>query len=239
MSRILLLDCYVDGAGGAPNFLPALRGRKTDVLRVIREDLPVSLTEYSAVVITGSAASVTDSPPWLDGLEQLVRTCAREERPLLGVCFGHQVIASALYGRKAVFVRPRIEVGWNRVNLLTDDPLFAGIQDGQHLFMSHYDEVRPDLCSNPELGLGPPVWTAKSDRCPTHGLRIPGLPIWGVQFHAEMPVEEAVGLIRARSVSKPEHYPDPEGTIAGAVATPETWQRLVDNFFEASGLLLA
>lgn len=239
MSRILLLDCYVDGAGGAPNFLPALRGRNADVVRVIRGELPVSLTNYSAVVITGSAASVTDSPPWLDGLEQLVRECAREERPLLGVCFGHQVIATALYGRDAVFVRPRIEVGWNRVKLLAADPLFDCISDGQHLFMSHYDEVRPDLRSNPELGLESPIWTAMSDECPTHGLRVPGLPIWGVQFHAEMPVEEAVGLIRSRSVSKPEHYPDPEGTIAGAVATPEIWQRLVDNFFAASGLPLA
>ena len=103
--------------------------------------------------------------------------------------------------------------------------------------MSHYDEVHPVLRPIHGLEVEVPRWIASSADCPTHGMRIPNLPIWGVQFHAEMPVSEAVGLIRTRSVEKPEHYPDPEGTIAGALGTPELWQRLVDNFFAASGAL--
>jgi len=227
MARTLLVDCYLDEAGGTSNFLPALRAHEVHSVRVIHGALPADLSVYDAVVITGSAASVNDPPFWVDGLEQLVRDCARDRRPLLGVCFGHQVIASALYGRSAVVTRPRIEVGWVPVSVCDPDPLFVDLEGGFRTFVSHYDEVRPDLEG--------PVWTARSEACATHGLRIPDLPMWGVQFHAEMPVEEAKNLIRTRSITKPEHYPDPEGTIAGAVATPEIFERLVGNFFEASG----
>lgn len=226
MARTLLLDCYVDDAGGTPNFLPALAGHEVESIRVEREPLPDSLEGYEAVVITGSAASVTEPPHWLDGLEQVVRDCAADSRPLLGVCFGHQVIASALYGRAAVTTRHRIEVGWRRIEVDASEPLFADLGDSFRCFVSHYDEVRADLEG--------PIWTASSEACATHGLRIPGLPMWGVQFHAEMPIEEATHLIRTRSVTKPEHYPDPEGMIAAAVPTPEIFERLVGNFFAAS-----
>jgi GMP synthase (glutamine-hydrolysing) len=226
MLKTLLLDCYLDEPGGTPNFLSALAGREVESLRLERDPLPRSLQDYGAVVITGSAASITEPPPWLDGLEQVVRDCAAEHRPLLGVCFGHQVIATALYGRDAVFTRHRIEVGWQGITMRSEDPLFDGLEEGFSVFVSHYDEVRGDLEG--------PSWIAQSAGCPTHGLRIPDLPIWGIQFHAEMSVEEAVGLIRTRSISKPEHYPDPEGTIAKARATPEIFERIVQNFFAAS-----
>jgi GMP synthase (glutamine-hydrolysing) len=226
MPKTLLLDCYLDEAGGTPSFLSALAGREVESVRLERAPLPSSLQDYDSVVITGSSASITEPPAWLDGLEQVIRDCAADRRPLLGVCFGHQVIATALYGRDAVFTRHRIEVGWHGITMRSEDPLFDGLEDGFSVFVSHYDEVRGDLEG--------PTWIAQSAGCPTHGLRIPGLPIWGIQFHAEMPVEEAIGLIRERSVTKPEHYPDPEGTIAAARATPEIFERIVRNFFAAS-----
>jgi len=226
MSKTLLLDCYLELPGATPNFLPALVGQDVESLRLEVDPLPASLQDYDAVVITGSSASVTEPPVWLDGLEQVVRDCARDRRPLLGVCFGHQVIASALYGRDAVTTRHRIEVGWQGITMPAPDPLFAGLEEGFSVFVSHYDEVREDLEG--------PIWTAQSELCATHGLRIPGLPIWGIQFHAEMPMAEAVALIRTRSVSKPEHYPDPEKIIAEVGAAPEIFHRLVQNFLAAS-----
>ncbi len=226
MAKTLLLDCYLEGPGGTPNFLRALADHEVQSIRLEAEPLPSILASYEAVVITGSAASVTDPPHWLEGLERVVRECATDRRPLLGVCFGHQVIATALYGRDAVTTRHRIEVGWQPVTMRAPDPLFVGLEDGFEVFVSHYDEVRCDLPG--------PIWTAQTQACATHGLRIPGLPIWGVQFHAEMPVDEAIGLIRERSVTKPEHYPNPEATIARAKPTPEIFDRLVQNFFAAS-----
>jgi GMP synthase (glutamine-hydrolysing) len=226
MMRTLLLDCYLGDPGGTPNFLGALEGKDVHSVRVAQEPIPEFLEEYDSVVITGSAASVTDPPPWLNDLEDVVRDSGRVGRPLLGVCFGHQVIASALFGRDAVFTRHRIEVGWQKIEMRSPDPLFDGLESGFRVFVSHYDEVREDLDGV--------VWTARSPSCPTQGLRVEGAPIWGIQFHAEMPVEEAVGLIETRSVEKPEHYPDPEGLIRNAEATPEIFTRLVSNFFEAS-----
>lgn len=226
MAKTLLLDCYLERPGATPNFLTALGGHDVESIFLEAESLPSSLAPYDAVMITGSAASVTDPPHWLEGLERVIRDCAADRRPLLGVCFGHQAIATALYGRDAVVTRHRIEVGWQPVTMRDPDPLFVGLEHGFDVFVSHYDEVRYDLEG--------PRWTAQTPTCSTQGLRIPGLPIWGVQFHAEMPVEEAIGLIRERSITKPEHYPDPEGTIAKAKSTSEILERLVQNFFAAS-----
>lgn len=59
---------------------------------------PDDVLAYDGIVITGSPASVNDDSDWIRRLEQLVRHLHAHERPLLGICFGHQVIAKALGG---------------------------------------------------------------------------------------------------------------------------------------------
>ena len=59
------------------------------------------------VVITGSAAGVYDSPDWIDPLRAFIRAAYAAKTPMLGVCFGHQIIADALGGT----VR-KSEKGW-------------------------------------------------------------------------------------------------------------------------------
>ncbi|MEE2828734.1 MAG: type 1 glutamine amidotransferase [Myxococcota bacterium] len=220
---LLLLDCYLDEPGATRNFLPALRGLRVHSRRVLHEPVPEQLDEFDAVLISGSAASVTAPPPWLDDLEALVRRCAAQHKPLLGVCFGHQVIASALFGRSVVETREEIEIGWLDIEVCSDDPLFDGLGKGFRTFVSHYDQVRED-----QLG---PVWTARSAGCPVQGLRIPDSPIWGVQFHCEMSVEEASRLIRERTDPVRDHG----RLLAEAKDSGQILQRLLDNFCAAAG----
>lgn len=54
-------------------------------------------------LITGSRHGVYEAHAWLAPLEQLVRDIAASGRPLIGVCFGHQLIAKALGGRVEKF----------------------------------------------------------------------------------------------------------------------------------------
>lgn len=70
-------------------------------------DHPRSPRECDAWMTTGSRASAYDEEEWIERLKGFVRRIAAEGRPLVGICFGHQVMAEALGGE----VR-RAETGW-------------------------------------------------------------------------------------------------------------------------------
>lgn len=56
------------------------------------------LGQVEGIVITGSAAGVYDDYPWLDPLRDFIRRAYAARTPMLGVCFGHQIMADALGG---------------------------------------------------------------------------------------------------------------------------------------------
>ena len=59
-------------------------------------------------LITGSRHGAYEDQPWIPPLEDLIRDDPRSGRPLVGICFGHQIIAQALGGRVEKF-----EGGWS------------------------------------------------------------------------------------------------------------------------------
>ena len=86
--------------GGYGSMFEALLGdghayRAYDVQRGV---LPAHPGENDAYVITGSSAGVYDPLPWIEPLKAFLRA-ARGETPLVGVCFGHQVMAEAFGGK--------------------------------------------------------------------------------------------------------------------------------------------
>ena len=223
----LVLDCYMDDAGGAGNFVPLLAepavggGAPVEVLRPPRGPLPLSPRGWQGVVITGSAAGVNDRLVWASRLVAFVQRAVAQGVPLLGVCFGHQVLAEALAGPGAVRRAPLPEVGWFDIELLAPDPLLEGFPDRFRTFLSHFDEVRPEVL--PQVR-----WLARSHRCPVQALRHPTRPAWGVQFHAEMGSVEACGLVRKRiGTTLPG---DPAAALAQEVDSRPLIRRLLTNF---------
>lgn len=87
----------------------------------VKDDVFPEAGSADGYIITGSPASVHDSLPWISKLEILIRTLNDQQIPLIGLCFGHQVIATALGGRVA-----RNPGGWR-----------FGIAD------SHYENLEP------------------------------------------------------------------------------------------------
>jgi GMP synthase-like glutamine amidotransferase len=78
------------------------------IYRVVDGEVPRHIGECDAYVSTGSRASVYDDEPWIHRLAGVVREIHAAGVPMLGVCFGHQMIAHALGGRVAKCSR-----GWS------------------------------------------------------------------------------------------------------------------------------
>lgn len=137
----------------------------------------VPLDEADGVVLTGSTAGVyeSESRPWIDEQEALVRELVDRGIPTLGVCFGHQVANSALGGTVE-------EVGTTATLVeatLDDDPLFDGVDPV--VVSLHGDAVT-------EVGAGMEV-IASADHASVFGTRHRTAPLWTVQFHPEIAAE--------------------------------------------------
>lgn len=149
----------------------------------VREELPETFA-FDAAVVTGSRASVYWDEPWIDALVEWVDEATDRELPLLGVCFGHQVLAEALGG--TVEDMGEYEIGYREVEgdgLLFDDTVTA--------FTTHSDAVT-------ELPAGAER-TAENDYG-IHGFRAGNA--FGVQFHPEYDMETA------RTVTRGKELPD-------------------------------
>lgn len=184
MTRILVIR-----TGSAPADVRALHGdfagwfaERLAPAAVVATDAVLAgalpdLGDVHGVVVTGSLASVTAPEPWMDALGGWL-VAAAERVPVLGVCFGHQLLARALGGR--VERNPRgPEAGTREVTLTPAgraDPLFAGLPARLAVQESHSDHV-------PSLPPGA-VLLATNAHAPVqafaHGPRIRA-----VQFHPE------------------------------------------------------
>ncbi len=147
------------------------------------------LGECAALVVTGSAQSVTERAPWMERLGAFLVEAIEAGTPLLGICFGHQLIAQALGGDVGMNPRGR-EMGTVQLELVASDPLLEGAPFVAN--MSHQDAVlRP-----------PPGATvlARSARDACSALRF-GEHAWGVQFHPEFDQQVTRWTIEARSAA--------------------------------------
>ncbi|WP_338740715.1 type 1 glutamine amidotransferase [Haloplanus salilacus] len=178
-------------------------------------ELPTDF-DYDAAVVTGSKSSVYWDEPWIDALVAWVGEAA-DRMPVLGVCYGHQVLAEALGGR--VEAMDDVELGYREIRRLTEDPLFAGLDATFVAFETHSDRV-VDL---------PPGATllAENDRGVQAFRRG---DCWGVQFHPEYDRSSAETVTRGKDL--PEARIDSvvagidDDTYAAACRT----KRLFDNF---------
>jgi len=223
VGTVLVVDCYVEGDGAA-NFRRLLGDTRVAVWRAISAPCPTDLSVYTAIMISGSAACLTSPEPWMKALNSLILKASAAKVPMLGVCFGHQVIAHTLFGPTAVRSSATPEIGWVDIELSGDDPLFRGMGEGFNTFESHFDEVleRPGM-----------IVLARSKRCAVQAYRVKGENIWGIQFHSEMTVEEAVELAERRIAGRPEFGFDIEQILAQAKDSTTIGTQIMNNFIRA------
>jgi len=96
--------------GGYPDMFARLfqpRGFEQRVWMVVDGEFPESPDAADAWLITGSPHGVYEDRPWIAPLERLIREIRDAGRPLVGICFGHQIVAQAFGGRVEKY-----EGGW-------------------------------------------------------------------------------------------------------------------------------
>ncbi|WP_116134802.1 type 1 glutamine amidotransferase [Tropicimonas sp. IMCC34043] len=147
---------------------------------------PENLDGYDGIFLSGSPHGAYEDIPFIDREHDLIREAAEREIPMLGICFGSQILASALCGRDQVFRRSFCEIGYKDL-AVTDacatDPLAAEWKDTVSMFVWHNDEVRAE---HPDM-----VILASSDLCPNQVWRYAKAPAWGIQGHPEVTKEQA------------------------------------------------
>jgi len=112
-------------------------------------------------LITGSRHGAYEDHPWIPPLETLIRDIVAAGRPLVGICFGHQIIATALGGRVEKFaggwtVGPteyRLEDGSTRVLNAWHQDQVLDLPEGAHTFATS------DTCAHAGYTIGDTVLT--------------------------------------------------------------------------------
>lgn len=159
-------------------------GFRLDIRRLDRSDtVPADYDNVDAVVSLGGPQNIGESHPWMDAEMEYLRGAHARAIPVVGVCLGHQMIATALGGK--VTRLPKPELGMVEVNLTPPahtDPIMAGIAWKSPQFQSHGYEVS-------EL---PPDSTllASSAGCRVQAFRA-GMRTYGFQYHFELDREGA------------------------------------------------
>ncbi|WP_432698052.1 glutamine amidotransferase-related protein [Marinobacterium sp. YM272] len=112
-----------------------------EIFDVRDDDFPASIDSFDAWVITGSRCGVYDNLPWMQRLSGLIREIYDAGQPLVGICFGHQIVASA-FGAKVEKYEAGWGVGLNTYRIEGDWGFLAGDeQDSFTINAMHQDQV--------------------------------------------------------------------------------------------------
>lgn len=179
-------------------------------------DLPDDF-DYDAAIITGSEASVYWDDEWIGDLKDWTSDALEDGLPVLGVCFGHQLLADILGGE--VVGRDKYELGYHSLKRTAEDELFDGVPQSFVAFTSHSDDV---------VKLPSGAQKLAENEYSIHAFEKGNA--YGVQFHAELDFETARRFVRQRRPSG-ERTPDARETLTeeNYEAAKQT-QRLFDNF---------
>jgi len=149
--------------------------------------LPGLETGFTHIILTGSEASIVERDSWVDAEVEFIQEVLNRHLPVLGSCYGHQLLALALRGPSHVRRALRPEIGWYPIDIRTKSSLL-GKEGTYYAFSSHFDEV-VDLDESFRV-------LASTPGCEVQAFELEGWPAWGIQFHPEINIPAAREYLR-------------------------------------------
>jgi len=211
-----------------------------DVASVYRGEALPPAESVAGVVVTGSPAMVTERPEWSeDAARWLAKRVEGDELPVLGLCYGHQLICHGLGG----------EVGTNPEGreMGSVEVVFGGsptaeadrAEEGADLGLGPLFEsgAFPGHMSHVESVLRPPegARVLAQTALDPHTVLAFGPRQWGVQFHPEFDRDIMQGYVEARRDILTSEGLDPDAMIESAVET-DAITRVLSRFLELVAL---
>ncbi|UPG94264.1 glutamine amidotransferase [Luteibacter aegosomatissinici] len=190
-----------------------LRTPRLRVVDVERGDALPDPDEVSGAILTGSASMVTERLPWSERTAGWIRDAMDVELPMLGVCYGHQLMSHALGGRVDYLPggREMGTVALTTHEAATADALGVALPATFQAHTTHEQSVL-------ELPHGA-VSLASSARDPHHLVRY-GKHAVSTQFHPEFSAEVMRAYIRRKHDVLASEGTPPGDMLAAVVATP-------------------
>lgn len=187
------------------------------------ESLPAVVGVIGALV-TGSPANVTDQEPWMDELAQWLRELHAAGKPLLGVCFGHQIMAWALGGEVDYHPQGR-EVGTHKIELTPEGRMDPWLADLPAQFSAQLVHEQTVLVPPPGATV-----LARNDHDACQILRY-GPKSVSVQFHPEFSPDIMRSYVVAMADKLKSEGMNPEQLLA-EVSDSEAASQLVARFIQ-------
>ncbi len=196
------------------------------------EPLPL-MQDFDWLMVMGGSLHVWEEAtnPWLVDEKAFIEEALKQNKIILGICFGAQLIAEALGGR--VFPNTQKEIGWYPVTLSPESDkhyLFQGVPNKFMTFHWHSDHFSlPSQCTR----------LAYSDPTPNQASICNQRPVAGLQFHPEYTRTMIAHFAREHSEDWiPDRYVSGKETVIDQTQQMKTTYWLMEALLENMDLAL-
>lgn len=176
--KILIVDnnlhikAYPQGAMVRAH-IPAKYILATSVVRADRLDKQHYV--FDKVILTGSTAYVRQKTEWMEKEMELIAHCIKNKIPLLGICFGSQMLSAKIFGEESVEAMPVPISGSMLFRQRKNSCLFKGLPREFGVVSTHYEITKIPL----KYSIG------EVEEMKTYAFFYPP-NIYGIQFHPEL-----------------------------------------------------
>jgi len=175
--RTLIIDNYLPNSPQIENLYNVIKDITVHTVEV-KDYTTIHAGEefrlYDVIVLSGAQRKLAE-PGIFDAYRNEVDFMKSTQKPLLGICFGHQLMAMA-FGAEVMNMGKKID-GYYMVQRIGENEIFEGLEE-RFLVCESHEEMVVDLPFDFEL-LG------NSPNCPIEVMKHGSLPVFGVQFHPE------------------------------------------------------